>query len=158
LTQPTSLNNTVGHAEMTGAPVSDFVLHPRLQADCHPVGDLALSRVLLLDERRYPWVILVPRRAGIGEIHELDRDDRWALLEESCRLGAFLLEAFGGEKLNVAALGNLVPQLHLHHVVRQTGDPAWPGPVWGHSAAEPYAADELARRLQVLRRGLAITA
>ncbi len=136
--------------------MSDFFLHPRLQADCHVIGDFALSRVLLLDDRRYPWVILVPRRTGVREVHELNRDDRILLLDESCRLGAFLLETFHGEKLNLGALGNLVPQLHLHHIVRHSGDPAWPGPVWGHSPAAPYPADELAQRLLVLRKGLAI--
>lgn len=136
--------------------MSEFRLHPRLQADCHPLGDWPLSRVLLLDERRYPWVILVPRRSDIREIHELAPQDRQALLEESCRLGAFMMRAFDGEKLNLAALGNLVPQLHLHHIVRHSSDPAWPGPVWGHSPAQPYAAEELAARLHVLREGLGL--
>ncbi len=131
-----------------------FVLHTRLAADCHPVGQMSLSTVLLLDDARYPWVVLVPRRAAIREIHELAADDRQALLEESCRLGAFMMQAFAGDKLNLGALGNLVPQLHLHHVVRYASDPAWPGPVWGHSAAERYAPATLARRLDLLRDGL----
>ncbi|MCG6966101.1 MAG: HIT family protein [Chromatiaceae bacterium] len=135
-----------------------FSLHPQLALDCHPVGDLALSQVLLLNDRRYPWVILVPRRAGIREIYELATDDRIMLLAESCRVGRFLMAVFDGTKLNVGALGNLVPQLHLHHVVRQVGDPAWPGPVWGHSAAAPYRAAELAERIALLRKGLAIDA
>jgi diadenosine tetraphosphate (Ap4A) HIT family hydrolase len=138
--------------------LSEFILHPRLRNDCHPVGDFSLSQVLLLDDRRYPWVILVPRRAGIREIHELSHPDRSTLLDESCRLGAFLLAAFNGDKLNLGALGNLVPQLHLHHIVRFSNDPAWPGPVWGHSPAQPYPADELTERLTVLRQGLALTA
>lgn len=133
-----------------------FRLHPRLADDCHRVGDLALSRVLLLDDARYPWLVLVPRRADIGEIYELDTRDRAVLLDESCRVGAFLMQAFQGDKLNVAALGNLVPQLHVHLVVRSRGDPAWPGPVWGHSPAVPYPAEDLAARLHTLRAGLGI--
>jgi diadenosine tetraphosphate (Ap4A) HIT family hydrolase len=138
--------------------LSDFILHPRLAADSHAVGELGLCSVRLLDDCRYPWVILVPRRAAVREIYELSPADRGMLLEESCRLGALMMQAFGGEKLNLGALGNLVPQLHLHHVVRRSGDPAWPGPVWGHSAAEPYPASELAQRLGLLRRGLDIPA
>lgn len=136
--------------------VENFVLHTRLAADCHPVGEMPLSTVLLLDDARYPWVVLVPRRAAIREIHELLPDDRQALLEESCRLGAFMMQAFAGDKLNLGALGNLVPQLHLHHVVRFAGDPAWPGPVWGHSAAEPYAPAQLSQRLGLLQDGLGL--
>jgi diadenosine tetraphosphate (Ap4A) HIT family hydrolase len=134
-----------------------FRLHPQLEADSQLVGDLPLSRVLLLDDSRYPWVILVPRRAAVREIFELAPADRIALLDESCRLGELLMRSFGGEKLNVGALGNLVPQLHLHHVVRHRGDPAWPGPVWGHSPRVPYAADACAERLQRLREGLGLT-
>ena len=134
-----------------------FGLHPRLAADCHLLGDLGLCRVLLLDDSRYPWLILVPRRAGLGEIHELDVADRAALMQESCQVGEFMLRAFAGDKLNVAALGNLVPQLHLHHVVRHRTDPAWPGPVWGHSAAVPYASGQLAERARLLREGLSLS-
>ncbi len=135
-----------------------FSLHPRLAADCHLLGDLGLSRVLLLDDSRYPWLILVPRRMGLREIYQLDVADRAALLQESCRVGEFMMRTFAGDKLNVAALGNLVPQLHLHHVVRFGTDPAWPGPVWGHSAAVPYAPGPLAERTRLLREGLSLSA
>lgn len=133
-----------------------FNLHPRLASDCHLLGELALCRVLLLDDARYPWVVLVPRRSGIREIYELNSEDRDALLRESCLTGEFMMQAFAGEKLNIGALGNLVPQLHLHHVVRHAADLAWPGPVWGHSAAEPYARDLLAERVACLREGLSL--
>ena len=136
--------------------MESFDLHPRLASDCHLVGELGLCRVLLLDDMRYPWVILVPRRTGIREVYELDSADREALLRESCLTGKFMMQAFGGEKLNIGALGNLVPQLHLHHIVRNRADPAWPGPVWGHSAAQPYADDLLAERLTCLREGLSV--
>lgn len=136
-------------------PMNDFSLDSRLAADCHVIGDLALSRALLFDDCRYPWVILVPRRAGMREIFELHIDDRHQLMDESCALGVSLKRAFGGDKLNVGALGNLVAQLHLHHVIRSVGDPAWPGPVWGHSPAQRYAPQALAERLASLRDGLA---
>ena len=134
--------------------VEDFRLHPQLANDCHVIGDMGLSRALLLDDSRYPWVILVPVRADIREIYQLAAEDRQRLLEESCRTGEFLMREFAGEKLNIGALGNLVPQLHVHHVVRSHTDPAWPGPVWGHSAAVPYAEELLTERLRILRGGL----
>ena len=136
--------------------VNSFSLHPQLAADCHWIGDLALSQVLLLNDARYPWVVLVPRRPALREIYELDAEDRMRLLDESCRVGEWLMTQFNGEKLNIGALGNLVPQLHVHHVVRSHGDPAWPGPVWGHSTAQPYASDVLQVRLDMLREGLQI--
>jgi len=136
--------------------VERFELHPLLAADCRPVGDLALSHVLLLNDCRYPWAILVPRRAAVREIYQLDDADRRCLLEESCLLGEFMMRAFRGDKLNIGALGNLVPQLHLHHVIRKEADPAWPGPVWGHSAAVPYAEGLLAERVALLRDGLGL--
>ena len=138
--------------------MDEFDLHPRLVSDCHLLGDLPLSRVLLLNDSRYPWVILVPRRPGIREIYQLLAADRENLLEESCRVGRFMMEAFEGEKLNLGALGNLVPQLHLHHVVRNSSDLAWPGPVWGHSSAVPYTSELLAERSQMLRKGMSLSA
>lgn len=136
--------------------MSDFLLHPRLQADCHPVGELRLCRVLLFDDSRYPWVVLVPRRPGLREIYDLDAADRATLFDEASQVGEVLMRSCPGDKLNLGALGNLVPQLHLHLVVRNQGDPAWPGPVWGHSAAAPYAAEALAERLALLRAGLGL--
>jgi len=136
--------------------MTDFCLHPRLEADSLLVGDAALSRVLLFDDRRYPWVILVPRVSGLREIYELPTADRNQLLEESCRVGRWLMREFAADKLNVAAIGNLVPQLHLHHVARYRDDPAWPGPVWGHSPAERYAESEAASRISALRDGLGL--
>jgi diadenosine tetraphosphate (Ap4A) HIT family hydrolase len=131
-----------------------FTLHPQLAGDCHLVGNLTLSTVLLLDDRRYPWVVLVPRVTGISELFELDQPQRHRLLDESCRLGAWMMDHFQGGKLNVAALGNLVPQLHLHHVVRHPDDPAWPGPVWGHSPRVPYTREAGDRVIEALREGL----
>jgi diadenosine tetraphosphate (Ap4A) HIT family hydrolase len=131
-----------------------FLLHPQLAQDCVTVGDLPLSRLLLLDDSRYPWLVLVPRRADITELFDLDPDDRSALMEETCLVGQWLMRLCGGDKLNVGALGNLVPQLHVHVVARTVGDPAWPGPVWGHSAARSYGEQALKERLALLRGAL----
>ena len=122
--------------------MSDFALDPRLQADTRLVAEWSLSQLLLMNDTRYPWFILVPRRIGIREIYQLSEQDQQQLWQESARLGAAAMAAFAGDKLNVAALGNLVPQLHLHHVVRYQGDPAWPAPVWGQGEARPYSAAE----------------
>lgn len=131
--------------------MSAFVLDPRLAGDTLSVGELQLSRVLLFDDARYPWVILVPRRAGIREIHHLAPAERFMLLDESCRVAAALEQLYAPDKLNIGALGNLVPQLHLHHVARYRDDPAWPGPVWGHSARQPYADSEARARVDEIR-------
>jgi diadenosine tetraphosphate (Ap4A) HIT family hydrolase len=119
-----------------------FALDPRIAADTLPIGDLALSRLLLMNDARYPWLILVPRRTGLAEIIDLDREARHALMDE-IGLG---IEALRGlpdvEKINVGALGNIVRQLHVHVVARYVGDPAWPGPVWGVGTARRYPIEE----------------
>jgi len=124
-----------------------FQLHPRLTADCILIGSLPLSQLLLLDDARYPWFVLVPRRVGVSEIFELDADDQRRLWEESARLSRFMKQAFHADKLNIGVLGNLVPQLHMHHIARFRSDPAWPGPVWGHSDAQPYAKHAISERV-----------
>lgn len=129
---------------------TSFELHPRLAADCHVVGDLPLSRLLLMNDAQYPWFILVPRRAGAREIYLLDEADQLQLLRESSTLSQALMQAFKGDKLNLAALGNMVPQLHLHHIVRYASDPAWPAPVWGRQPPQPYAETARSERLQQL--------
>lgn len=124
-----------------------FELHPQLAKDGVVLGDLPLCRVLLMNDAQYPWTILVPRRAGVREIHDLNDADRRQLWDESARLSRALMDLFKGDKLNVAALGNVVPQLHVHHIVRFKSDPAWPAPVWGRLPAKPY--DDDARRARV---------
>lgn len=126
-----------------------FSLHPQLEKECFAVGELPLSRLLLLNDARYPWFLLVPRREAVTEIYQLAQADRQQLIAESSGLGEFLMEAFGGDKLNIGALGNLVPQLHLHHIVRNKTDEAWPGPVWGVGTPSPYTADEVSRVQQL---------
>ena len=136
-----------------------FALHERLAADTIGLGDARLSSVRLMNDRRYPWLILVPRRDGLREIHELEAADRALLIEEIAAAGRALQAATGAAKINVGALGNLVPQLHIHVVARSPGDPAWPGPVWGQGRPEPYdaagLAAERARLLPALEQLLA---
>lgn len=120
-----------------------FTLHPQLQQDCIELGRFELCRLLLLNDARYPWCVLVPQRDGIREIHELEAEDQRLLLEESVCLGRFLEQEFSAHKLNVAALGNMVPQLHVHHIVRYSHDRAWPRPVWGLGEAMPYSPEGL---------------
>jgi len=115
-----------------------FVLDQRLGQDTIDCGSFELCRVLLMNDNRYPWFILVPQREGITEIHQLSEVERQQLWKESCKLSLWMENYFSYDKLNVAALGNIVSQLHLHHVGRSLNDPAWPGPVWGHSPAIPY--------------------
>ncbi len=117
-----------------------FELHPRLAEDGIGLGRFPLCRVLLMNERRYPWLILVPERPDISEIHELNEADQVQLIRESSILALHLKDVLAADKLNVAAIGNLVPQLHVHHVVRYHNDPAWPAPVWGRFSPAPYTA------------------
>jgi diadenosine tetraphosphate (Ap4A) HIT family hydrolase len=128
-----------------------FELHGRLAADTLLVVDLALSRVLLMKDARYPWLILVPRRAGLTELHDLAHAEGLVLMEEVRRVSATLKSLTGAAKINVGALGNLVPQLHIHVIARKPGDAAWPGPVWGVGEAAAYApgvAEALIDRLR----------
>lgn len=118
-----------------------FDLHPQLARDTRPIGDLPLSRLLLMNDSTYPWCILVPRRSGITEIHQLSFVEQQQLTCESVQLAIAMEELFSADKLNIAALGNLVPQLHIHHVVRYRKDPAWPKPVWGQLPAKPYTPE-----------------
>jgi diadenosine tetraphosphate (Ap4A) HIT family hydrolase len=119
-----------------------FALHPQLAADTSFIADWPLCRVLLMEDARYFWLVLVPRLEGIMEITDLTAEQRALLIEEAARAGQ-IVEG----KLNIGALGNIVPQLHLHVVARHSGDPAWPGPVWGHSPAVPY--DNAARAARI---------
>jgi diadenosine tetraphosphate (Ap4A) HIT family hydrolase len=133
----------------------DFELHERLVADCHELARLALSRVLLMDDANFPWLILVPERPGLGHLHDLADDDLEAMIREVTRASRVLEQLFEPDKVNVAALGNLVPQLHVHVIARFAADPAWPNPVWGAVARRPYGSDLLAERLAALRAAFA---
>lgn len=126
---------------MSGA--ESFVLHEKLAEDTLSLAASDLSELRLMNDRHYPWLLLVPRRVGVREIYELTPPDQQRLVRESSAIGEALMTVFDGHKLNVAALGNMVPQLHLHHVVRFEGDPAWPGPIWGVVPPAPYPEAEL---------------
>lgn len=132
-----------------------FTLHPQLQQDCVIVGDYPLSTLLLSRDANYPWCILVPRREDVREIHHLGDEDRVQLIRESCHLAEVMTDLLTPDKMNVAVLGNIVPQLHVHHVARFEGDAAWPGPVWGKVPAKAYEEKDLEARLARLRNALA---
>lgn len=131
-----------------------FVLDPRLAGDTHFVADLALSRVLLMDDARWPWLILVPRRAGLRELVDLEIDAQHRLLDEVNRAARVLQRLHAPDKLNVAALGNVVAQLHVHVIARHSTDPAWPSPVWGRGERVAYARDAAQRRVGELAAAL----
>jgi diadenosine tetraphosphate (Ap4A) HIT family hydrolase len=133
-----------------------WMLHPQLGQDTAPVGDLVLSRVLASRDASYPWIILVPRRAGVVEIIDLDEADRATLMAEIAEVSDALKRFTACDKLNIAAIGNVVPQLHVHVVARRKDDAAWPRPVWGAAPPRPYADGELERFVGTLRGALAI--
>ena len=124
--------------------VQPFTLHSKLEADTIALGMSRLCEVRLMNDSHWPWVLLVPRVADVREIYQLPKDQQLRLAEESSLLGEGMMKAFAGDKLNVAALGNMVPQLHLHHIVRFEGDPAWPGPVWGKMVPALYTEQAIA--------------
>jgi diadenosine tetraphosphate (Ap4A) HIT family hydrolase len=115
-----------------------FELDDRLARDTFVIGDLPLCRVLLVNDARWPWLILVPRREGLVELIDLELADQTQLMDEAGRAARFLKTHARVDKINVGALGNVVRQLHLHVVARAVGDLAWPRPVWGHGAATLY--------------------
>lgn len=124
---------------MPNTDAAEFELHPKLAADTHSVIDWPICRVLLMNDERFPWLILVPAMAGLRELHDIAspaREQLWAEVDHASR---HLAEMTQADKMNVAALGNQVPQLHIHVIARFEDDTAWPNPVWGHGAAEPYA-------------------
>jgi len=138
-----------------------FELDSRLAADTFLVGETPLSQALLMNDARYPWLILVPRRSDITEPFELSEADQAQLWQESMRLGEVMKARFAADKLNIAALGNQVAQLHVHHIARFHTDEAWPGPVWGVGSAVPYsdaARDALIGELRsLLQQPLGLT-
>lgn len=120
-----------------------FVLDTRLQEDTWLIGDFPLCHLLLSNDSSYPWFILVPRREGISELFQLDDHDQQLMWRETTALAQVLKDVFGADKMNVATLGNVVSQLHMHVIVRYRADAAWPGPVWGKHPAKPYTPAEV---------------
>ena len=120
-----------------------FTLDSRLQQDTLPIGDFPLCRLLLSNDANYPWFILVPRREDISELFQLDVTDQQQLWRETTALAEVLKDSFDADKMNVATLGNVVSQLHMHVIVRKRDDGAWPAPVWGKHPAKPYSAQQV---------------
>ena len=132
-----------------------FTLHPRLADDTVLIAEWPLSTVLLAKDANYPWCILVPKRESLREIHHLNDTDRIQLLAESCRLSELMESIFQPTKMNVAALGNMVPQLHIHHVARFDSDASWPNPIWGAVNAIQYDDEQLSERIEMLQQACA---
>jgi diadenosine tetraphosphate (Ap4A) HIT family hydrolase len=134
--------------------MSEFELHETLAADTLEALCWPLCRVLLMNDSRYPWLILVPAKAGLTEIHDLDPAGQAVLMTEIDRASRALSRLFSPDKINVGALGNLVPQLHIHIVARFRSDDAWPGPIWGAHPPRPYEMMALDSRLNLVRDAL----
>ena len=128
---------------------------PRLLNDCEVIGKFKLCHVLLMRDANYPWCVLVPDREDMNEIFDLSAEDQKQLNLESTTLLEYLNNEFKADKMNVAALGNIVSQLHIHHIVRYQNDIAWPAPVWGAHPTKEYSAEELSERINRLVKGLA---
>jgi diadenosine tetraphosphate (Ap4A) HIT family hydrolase len=131
-----------------------FELDARLEADSEQLMWLGLCELRVMNDRRWPWLILVPQRAGAEEVHELTPLDQAMLTFESNMVAQALKTVTGCTKINSAALGNIVRQLHVHVVARSEGDAGWPGPVWGHGLREPYKQDDLRRFGEKIRTAL----
>jgi len=126
---------------------------PRLLNDCEVLGKFKLCHVLLMRDANYPWCVLVPDRDDLSEVFDLSEEDQKQLNLESNTLLAFLKNEFNADKMNVAALGNVVSQLHIHHIVRYKTDIAWPAPVWGAFPAKSYKNEDLQKLIAKLRKG-----
>lgn len=131
--------------------MSEFTLHQMLANDCIELIDFPLSKLLLMNDSQYPWFVLVPRIKDIQDIYQLDWSQQQQLLNESSLLSELLMDTFQGRKMNVAALGNICPQLHIHHIVRFEQDKSWPKPVWGSFSAIAYSENEIeALKLKII--------
>ena len=130
-----------------------YTLDSRLQQDTVYLGHFKLCDVLLMNDSQFPWVILVPRRGSTSELYQLSVEERYLQSDESCYVSQRLSDYFKADSMNIAALGNVVPQLHIHHVVRKKDDLCWPKPIWGAITAKPYektALDKMVKELQLL--------
>jgi len=128
-----------------------FVLNSRLAQDTLAMGDFPLCQLRLMNDANYPWFILVPRREEVSELFQLDATDQAQLWQETVSLAEVVKDTFGADKMNIATLGNMVSQLHVHVIARRRNDAAWPAPVWGHSAASPYGEAQIEAVRQRLR-------
>ena len=128
-----------------------FVLDSRLEQDTLSIGDFPLCRLLLMNDAHYPWFILVPRREDVSEVFQLDAADQQALWREAAALAETVKDTFAADKMNIATLGNVVSQLHVHVIARRRDDAAWPAPVWGRQPARPYSDEQVATLRNKLR-------
>jgi diadenosine tetraphosphate (Ap4A) HIT family hydrolase len=133
-----------------------FCLDSRLKNDTINIGKLQLSQALLMNDSRYPWIILVPELENVYEWTDLSKEQQITLHDESLLIQKVLKDLYDGQSLNVGKLGNIVAQFHLHHIVRFENDPAWPGPVWGHSSAVNYSPQELESRISEIKQAIRI--
>jgi diadenosine tetraphosphate (Ap4A) HIT family hydrolase len=131
-----------------------ITLHPQLKQNCIVVGRFSLCHLLLMNDASYPWFILVPDRDDVTEIFQLSEDDQQQLQRESSYLAGILAVAFSADKMNIAALGNVVSQLHIHHVVRYKNDPVWPAPIWGKLPVAPYSDEVLDQTIAKLKAAM----
>jgi diadenosine tetraphosphate (Ap4A) HIT family hydrolase len=139
---------------MNRAATPDWSLDPQLAGDSHPVAGFGLSELRLMDDANYPWLVLVPRAPEARDLIDLPREARMTLMDEIDAASRALQALFRPHKLNVAALGNVVAQLHVHIIARQLDDPAWPAPVWGRVQARAYEPEMLVQRVRALRTAL----
>jgi diadenosine tetraphosphate (Ap4A) HIT family hydrolase len=141
---------------MTETTEVSFTLHPQLAHDCFELADFPLCKLLLCNDSAYPWFILVPKVTDIKDVYQLDWQQQQQLLNESSLLSELVMQVFDGDKMNVAALGNVVEQLHVHHVVRYKTDVSWPKPIWGQQALTPYTEVELVELKEKLLPKIAV--
>ncbi len=134
--------------------MAQFTLHPQLATDTLVIVDLDLCKILLMNDHTYPWVVMVPKRLDLREIHDLSPGDQHLLMDEITRVSRAMQRLFKADKMNVAALGNMVPQLHIHVIARFEHDPAWPGPVWGKTPTEAYPPNEQGVMIAKLKKAL----
>lgn len=134
--------------------MSGFEIDPRLAETSHAVGDWTLCHVRLVDDARWPWLLLIPRRKGAVELFDLPAHDRTALVEEAAKAAKFVSDLIDADKTNVATLGNQVPQMHVHVIGRRIGDDAWPGPVWGVGEPVAYAPELLEATIRTVRQNM----
>jgi len=133
-----------------------FVLHPQLQQDTIALGRMDLCQVLLMNDSQFPWLILVPEIADIRELFQLNQQQRQLFMEESCHLAETISVIYQADKINIGAIGNMVPQLHIHHIVRFRNDKLWPAPIWGKLPAVPYTDQQLAEQTALLKQQLSL--
>lgn len=150
------IRKTIIRVEGMNNNPNNFVLHHQLEADTLFITDLTLSQARLMNDSQFPWIILIPRKPDCVEIYDLSEQEILQLNKESIAVGKIMMKHFNGDKLNIAALGNMVPQLHIHHIVRFKHDISWPAPIWGKQAPIPYKANETDNIIKSYRQLLSL--